>query len=139
MVYIVGEMNVVEEIIKIETIQKERTSQNKLLKYNSGEKKHLKQIEFHKCIKKNRWVFGGNRSGKTECGAVEVIYFARGNHPYRKIDIYQHNCSTENNSRRKQQCIAYAEMSFRHSRSSASASVTAAFHSDREIACASEC
>ena len=86
MVYIVGEMNVVEEIIKIETIQKERTSQNKLLKYNSGEKKHLKQIEFHKCIKKNRWVFGGNRSGKTECGAVEVIYFARGNHPYRKID-----------------------------------------------------
>jgi phage terminase large subunit-like protein len=29
-------------------------------------------------------VFGGNRSGKTECGAVEAIWMARGNHPYRK-------------------------------------------------------
>ena len=35
------------------------------------EKKHKKQIAFHKCKKRNRWVFGGNRSGKTECGAVE--------------------------------------------------------------------
>ena len=52
MVYIVGEMNVVEEIIKIEAIQKERINKNKLLKYNAGEKKHLKQIEFHKCQKK---------------------------------------------------------------------------------------
>ena len=45
---------------------------------------HLKQIAFHKCPKKNRWVFGGNRSGKTECGAVEAIYMARGIHPYRE-------------------------------------------------------
>ena len=78
-------MNLIEEILKIEQIQKERKIKNKLLSYNSGEKKHLKQIEFHKCKKKNRWVFGGNRSGKTECGAVEVIYFARGCHPYREI------------------------------------------------------
>ena len=42
-----------------------------------------KQIEFHKCKKRNRWVFGGNRSGKTECGAVEVVYLARGIHPYK--------------------------------------------------------
>ena len=28
-------------------------------------------------------MFGGNRSGKTECGAVEVIWWARGIHPYR--------------------------------------------------------
>ena len=33
---------------------------------------------------RNRWVFGGNRSGKTECGAVECIYISRGVHPYRK-------------------------------------------------------
>ena len=26
----------------------------------------------------------GNRSGKTECGAVECIYISRGVHPYRK-------------------------------------------------------
>lgn len=39
---------------------------------------------FHKCQKRNRWVFGGNRSGKTECGAAETAYIARGIHPYRK-------------------------------------------------------
>ncbi len=46
---------------------------------------HKKQMEFHKCQKRNRWVFGGNRTGKTECGAVEAVWFARGIHPYRKI------------------------------------------------------
>lgn len=55
-----------------------------LSRYNTGEKIHKKQLEFHKCNKKNRWVFGGNRSGKTECGAVETIYLARGIHPYKK-------------------------------------------------------
>ncbi len=48
-------------------------------------KVHKKQLEFHACQKRNRWVFGGNRTGKTECGAVEAIWFARGIHPYRKI------------------------------------------------------
>lgn len=52
--------------------------------YNSGKIKHLKQMEFHKCLKKNRWVFGGNRTGKTECGAVETVWLARGIHPFRK-------------------------------------------------------
>ena len=28
--------------------------------------------------------FRGNRSGKTECGAAECVYMARGIHPYRK-------------------------------------------------------
>ena len=75
----------IEKILKIEQIQKIRKEKNRLNYYNTGDKIHKKQIEFHKCPKKNRWVFGGNRSGKTECGAVEVIYMARGNHPYREI------------------------------------------------------
>ncbi len=79
-------MNTVEKILKIESILKERKAKNKLLEYNSGKIKHQKQLAFHKCPKKNRWVFGGNRTGKTECGAVEVVYFARGCHPYRKIE-----------------------------------------------------
>ena len=54
----------------------------KLAGYNRR-KVHKKQMEFHKCQKRNRWVFGGNRSGKTECGAVESIYMARGIHPFR--------------------------------------------------------
>ena len=60
-----------------------RKSKNKILSYNTGEVKHLKQLEFHKNPKRNRWVFGGNRTGKTECGAVEVVFLARGIHPYK--------------------------------------------------------
>lgn len=85
MMYINGKQQLIEQILEIERIQKKRYQNNKLIRYNTGEKIHQKQLAFHKCMKKNRWVFGGNRSGKTECGAVEVVYMARGNHPYRKI------------------------------------------------------
>lgn len=74
-------------VIKAMQIEKElavRKRQNRLKDYNSGEKVHLKQMQFHKCEKRNRWVFGGNRSGKTECGAVEAIWWVRGIHPYRE-------------------------------------------------------
>lgn len=77
-------LEIYKKIIQIEDEQKKRAAFNNLEKYNSGEKVHLKQLEFHKCKKRNRWVFGGNRSGKTECGAVEAVYMARGNHPYRE-------------------------------------------------------
>ena len=75
---------IVERILAIEKEQRRRAASNFLGEYNAGEKKHLKQLAFHKCLKKNRWVFGGNRSGKTECGAVETVYMARGIHPYRE-------------------------------------------------------
>lgn len=57
---------------------------SRLNKYNSGDKIHKKQLKFHKSKKRNRWVFGGNRTGKSECGAVEVVWMALGIHPYRK-------------------------------------------------------
>lgn len=72
---------------KLVLINKELNYRKKndfLSKYNKGEKIHKKQILFHKCSKKNRWVFGGNRSGKTECGAVETVWLARGIHPFKK-------------------------------------------------------
>jgi phage terminase large subunit-like protein len=69
--------NVCEEITK-------RKDADKLSTYNTGKIVHKKQLAFHKCNKRNRWVFGGNRTGKTECGAVEVVYLARGNHPYKQ-------------------------------------------------------
>ena len=75
---------IIERIKKIEKEQMRRYKNDLLLRYNTGKKKHKKQLLFHKCKKKNRWVFGGNRTGKTECGAVETIYIARGIHPYRK-------------------------------------------------------
>ncbi len=72
-----------ERLIKIKKEIKSRKN-DLLAQYNTGEIIHKKQVEFHKCQKRNRWVFGGNRTGKTECGAVEVVYLARGNHPYRE-------------------------------------------------------
>ena len=71
-------------IMKLEREQLRRKSVNNLMYYNTGEVVHEKQLVFHKTKKRNRWVFGGNRSGKTECGAVEVIWWARGNHPFRE-------------------------------------------------------
>ena len=65
-------------------LQRRKDAGAALAGYNSGRRKHKKQLSFHKCKKRNRWVFGGNRSGKTECGAVEAIWMARGIHPYRK-------------------------------------------------------
>ncbi|MGN1098736.1 MAG: terminase large subunit domain-containing protein [Christensenellales bacterium] len=56
---------------------------DKLSNYNK-EKVHEKQLIFHKNKAKVRFVFGGNRSGKTECGAVETVWRARGIHPYRE-------------------------------------------------------
>ena len=73
----------ISRILCIEAELMRRSKNDRLKNYNKGVI-HKKQLEFHKCKKKNRWVFGGNRSGKTECGAVEAIYMARGIHPYRK-------------------------------------------------------
>lgn len=69
---------------KIEAELKRRYDGDSLKRYNTGKVKHKKQIAFHKCKARNRWVFGGNRTGKTECGAAECVYMARGAHPYRK-------------------------------------------------------
>jgi len=69
---------------KVESAIVNYQNNNRIFEYNTGDKVHHKQLEFHKCKKKNRWVFGGNRSGKTECGAVETVWLARGIHPYRE-------------------------------------------------------
>lgn len=76
-----AEKDIIKNIIKLD--EELNLRRGKLWNYNR-EKVHLKQMAFHKCLKNNRWVFGGNRSGKTECGAVESVWLARGIHPYRK-------------------------------------------------------
>ena len=78
------ENEILNALLLIEKEERRRKDNNKLLTYNTGEKVHQKQLAFHKCQKRNRWVFGGNRSGKTECGAVEAVWWARGIHPYRQ-------------------------------------------------------
>ncbi len=79
-----NEKQILECISKIDFELMKRKCNSKLENYNSGEIVHKKQIAFHKCNKRNRWVFGGNRSGKTECGAVETVWLARGIHPYKQ-------------------------------------------------------
>ncbi len=83
----VEKREIVERILSIEKILAEREKSDWLKKYNTGNKRHEKQILFHRSKKRNRWVFGGNRSGKTECGAVEAVWYARGIHPYRENRI----------------------------------------------------
>lgn len=78
------EREIILQIKRIEKKQAERKRNNRIFEYNKTEPIHKKQMEFHRCLKRNRWVFGGNRSGKTECGAVEAIWLARGIHPFRQ-------------------------------------------------------
>ena len=67
-------------------IEKERRKDGKKLEnYNRGDIIHKKQLEFHKDSSRVRWIFGGNRTGKTVAGAVEAVWYARGNHPYKNI------------------------------------------------------
>lgn len=80
------EENLISRIKQIEAELVRRCAKGKIDLYNTGEIVHQKQVEFHKCNKKNRWVFGGNRTGKTECGAVESIWLCRGEHPFKKME-----------------------------------------------------
>ncbi|MEK0313736.1 terminase large subunit domain-containing protein [Cohnella sp. 56] len=68
-------------------MQTYRLELERRLKHNRLEyyRPHRKQEAFHRSAKRNKWAFGGNRTGKTECGAVEAVWRARGNHPYRRI------------------------------------------------------
>lgn len=75
---------IIGRVRRIDRELNSRRDLGELKNYNTGEIRHEKQLAFHKCPKRNRWVFGGNRSGKTECGAVEVVWLARGIHPYRE-------------------------------------------------------
>ncbi len=76
-----------EMLIRLRKINKKLsayTVEDTLNNYNKGEKIHQKQLQFHRSQNRNRWAFGGNRSGKTECGAVETVWLATATHPYRQ-------------------------------------------------------
>ncbi|MCL2176809.1 MAG: terminase family protein [Firmicutes bacterium] len=79
-----SELKLIKKLAKIDKRLAELRKPCALSLYNSGERVHKKQLEFHKSFKRNRWVFGGNRSGKTECGAVEALWLCLGIHPYRQ-------------------------------------------------------
>lgn len=73
-----------ETVLKILRIESELAARKaEPLRLYNTERVHEKQMEFHRCASRNRWVFGGNRSGKTECGAAESVWLALGEHPYK--------------------------------------------------------
>ena len=73
-----------ETVLKILRIESELAARKaEPLRLYNTERVHEKQMEFHRCGFRNRWVFGGNRSGKTECGAAESVWLALGEHPYK--------------------------------------------------------
>lgn len=48
------------------------------------------QTPFHMSPKRVRWIFGGNRSGKTVASHVDVMWLALGIHPYIKMAVPNH-------------------------------------------------
>lgn len=48
-------------------------------------KPYDKQEQFHRSTKRIRLAAGGNRSGKTQVGCAEDVYYLRGQHPYKKV------------------------------------------------------
>ena len=76
-------IEIVNKIHRIECEQKRRRQSKQLSRYNSGGKVHLKSRWRFTSARRNATdgYFGGNRSGKTECGAVETVWLARGIHP----------------------------------------------------------
>jgi phage terminase large subunit-like protein len=50
-----------------------------------GYQPHAKQQEFHSSTAKKRLYIGGNRSGKTTAGVAEMIWYARGAHPFKRV------------------------------------------------------
>lgn len=62
--------------------EKERRIQLNPLKYS---KQHSKQKEASQALQRIRALFWGNRVGKTEWGAQEVVRYATGEHPYKTI------------------------------------------------------
>jgi len=43
---------------------------------------HEKQLEFFRCTKRSKWIFGGNRSGKTTAAIIELAMLMQDDHPF---------------------------------------------------------
>lgn len=99
------------KIFKLNQISKEIKNRNilPLYNYNKGKFIHKKQLEFHKSKKRNRWVFGGNRTGKTECGAIETIWLSLSIHPY-KTNKPSTECWVVSLSQRVQKEVAQSKI-----------------------------
>jgi len=71
-----------DELIELLEHEAEWRASNKMAYYRP----HPKQEIFHRCLAHRRWLSGGNATGKTTAGAMETIWMATGEHPYREYD-----------------------------------------------------
>lgn len=77
-----------EELLALVNVaQKVKLSQQQKKLEAYFETAHEGQIAFHKCDKRIRYIFAGNRGGKTTAGTVEMCLLCLGLHPYRKIPL----------------------------------------------------
>ncbi len=56
--------------------------------YALGKPVHVKQFDWHKCQKRNKWTLSGNRTGKTVGGAIEVVISMLGESARRYIESW---------------------------------------------------
>lgn len=69
---------IASQAMKIREANKHRSLESYL------ESAHDGQRDFHKSDKRIRFFFGGNRSGKTTAGTIEMLWRLQGTHPFQK-------------------------------------------------------
>lgn len=69
---------------RVQKLQKDQST-NKIEEY--FENAHEGQVAFHKCKKRVRYVFAGNRGGKTTAGFNELKMWCQGTHPFQKTKV----------------------------------------------------
>jgi phage terminase large subunit-like protein len=70
--------------------ERERRRKEEKLRYFYASDKpvHQKQLEWHKCQKRNKWTLSGNRTGKTVAGAIEMVVSMLGQSARRYLESW---------------------------------------------------
>jgi phage terminase large subunit-like protein len=82
-------MNPVELINELDR----RRREEKLRYFYAPDKPvHVKQLQWHKCRKRNKWALGGNRTGKTVGGALQAVIYSLGENARKYIESWPDEC-----------------------------------------------
>jgi phage terminase large subunit-like protein len=63
--------------------------------YTTDKPIHQKQLDWHKCQKRNKWTLSGNRTGKTVGGAIEMIISMLGESARKYLESWPEDIRTE--------------------------------------------
>lgn len=87
-----------EEILRGLSRLRQMEESEQYWNYAPLQDEHINQLAFHQSPSSIRGVFGGNRSGKTKVGTMEMIWWATGTHPYQetpKPPLALRDCSVD--------------------------------------------